>query len=222
MPATEPDYYLLLKVDPSAGVEQIKAAYLRQIVQWHPDRNRSEEATRRTAQINAAWEILQDPVKRAAFDRRRRRRHATPPPNRPRSRPRPDPVQRSPRPASDPAAAERARQAAEASAREAEARRRRDAQYEQRRKASEHLWVPPPEGAYGWADRDFVAGRWYRNSTGPYRVIDLRGKFVDIYYPDGAVVSFPRDDLWQNWQRQVQRRNGRNRPAQGLPRRMSR
>lgn len=222
MPPSEPDHYALLEVDRSAGVEQIKAAYLQQVLRWHPDRNPSAEATRRTARINAAWEVLQDPARRAAYDRRLARRHpprsGTPPSPAPAARARRARPQR-PSPAPDPAAAERARRAAEASAREAEARRQRDAQYEQRRKASEHLWQPPPDAALGWSDREFVVGHWYRNNAGPYRVIDVRGKLVDIYYPDGNIVSFPREDLWAHWQRQVQRRNGVNRSGRSAPRR---
>ena len=209
MAAAEIDHYAILKVHPSATVEQIKAAYLREVALWHPDRNPSREAGRRTARINAAWEVLRDPDARAAYDRQLKRR----PPAQTTGRTRkdtPPPAARPSRPASpapDPAAAERARRAAEASAREAEALRQRNAQAEQRRKAAEHLWQPPPDSTLGWPDRDFVIGHWYRNNRGPYRVIDVRGNLVDIYYPDGDIVTFRREDLWPHWQRQVQRRD---------------
>jgi curved DNA-binding protein CbpA len=206
VPAVDVDYYLLLRVHPTANAEQIRAAYLRQIGQWHPDRNPSEEATRRTAQINAAWEVLQDPARRAAYDRQRGRSPAASAGTTGRRR-----QNRAPRPRHapiDPAAAERARRGAEASAREAQARRQRDAEYEQRRKASERSWQPPTDGGLGWSDREFVVGHWYRNNRGPYRVIDVRGKYVDIYYTDGNIVSVPTEELWRHWQHQVQRRAG--------------
>jgi curved DNA-binding protein CbpA len=216
VPQSEPDHYALLDVHPSASVEQIKAAYLRQVLLWHPDRNPSAEATRRTARINAAWDVLQDPTRRAAYDRRLRRRNDTPSS---RSTTRGSQRDRPARPSTpDPAAVERARRGAEASAREAETRRRREEQYEKRRTASAHLWQPPPDGALGWHDRDFVVGRWYRNNAGPYRVIDVRGKAVDVYYPDGTIVTLPRDELWAHWQRQVQRRAGGARPGRATSR----
>jgi curved DNA-binding protein CbpA len=213
MPESDIDYYAILKVRPTANVEQIRAAYLRQIGQWHPDRNASQEATRRTAQINAAWEVLQDPSRRAAYDRQRKRPSAAP--RSPTSRTREDRSTHPRHTAIDPAAAERARRGAEATAREAEARRQREAEYEKRRSASEGLWQPPMESGFGWSDQGFVVGHWYRNNRGPYRVIDLRGKYVDIYYADGEIVSFHADDLWRHWRSQVQRRSSANRISRG-------
>ncbi len=215
MPAADIDYYTLLKVRPDANVEQIRAAYLRQIGQWHPDRNPSDQATRRTAQINAAWEVLQDPSRRAEYDRQRRRPGAATAGSTDRRQSRPPKAAHTP---VDPAAAERARRGAEASARDAEARRQREAEYEQRRKASERLWQPPVESGFGWSDRDFVVGHWYRTNRGPYRVIDVRGKYVEIYYADGEIVSLPAEELWRYWQRQVQRRTTTNRAARGATR----
>jgi curved DNA-binding protein CbpA len=221
VPQPAPDHYAVLRVHPSADADAIKAAYLREVFRWHPDRNPSAEATARTARINAAWEVLRDPDRRAAYDRRRTRSRSpsSPPPSSrpasagaapPRARPSRARPPRPDRPAPDPAAAARARREAEARAREAEERRRREAEYEQRRKASEHLWQPPPDAALGWSDPDFVVGHWYRNNLGPYRVIDVKERFVDVYYPDGSIVSLRRDDLWRHWQRQVE---GRGRPV---------
>jgi curved DNA-binding protein CbpA len=209
MPASDADYYTILNVHPAASVDQIRAAYLRQIGQWHPDRNTSQEATRRTAQINAAWEVLQDPGRRAAYDRQRRSTGATRPA--PVFRRRSDQTSQSRPSAVDPVAAERARRGAEASAREARARRQREAEYERRRAASEHLWQPPDERGFGWSDGELIIGHWYRNNRGPYRLIDVRGKYADIYYTNGDIVSLPADDLWRHWQQQVHRRSGSGR-----------
>jgi curved DNA-binding protein CbpA len=205
MPASDADYYAILNVHSAASVDQIRAAYLQQIGRWHPDRNTSQEATRRTAEINAAWEVLQDPDRRAAYDRQRRRSGTTP--QAPAFRRRSDRAAQSRPSAVDPVAAERARRGAEASAREARARRQREAEYERRRTASEHLWQPPDERGLGWSDRELIVGHWYRNNRGPYRLIDVRGKYADIYYTNGDIVSLPADDLWRHWQHQVQRRS---------------
>jgi curved DNA-binding protein CbpA len=178
MPPSDADYYAILQVHPAAGVDQIRAAYLRQIGRWHPDRNTSEEATRRTAQINAAWEVLQDPTRRAAYDRQRGRsgvKHTEPV-----FRRRAEGASQSRPQAVDRAAAERARRGAEASAREARARKQREAEYERRRAASEHLWHPPDERGFGWSDREVKVGHWYSNKPGAERLIEFRGKFGDI------------------------------------------
>ena len=63
-----PDYYAILQVDPKAEKEVIEAAYRRLAAKYHPDRNRSPEAAERMKQINAAYDILSNPEKRAAYD----------------------------------------------------------------------------------------------------------------------------------------------------------
>ena len=70
MPETE-DLYEILQVSPSAEAEVIRAAYRRLAFMYHPDRNPSSDSTRIMSQINAAYEILGDPVKRAEYDRSR-------------------------------------------------------------------------------------------------------------------------------------------------------
>lgn len=68
---TDKDYYAILHVDPSAGADTIAAAYHRLMRKYHPDKNPSPDATRRAQEINAAYEVLSDPAKRAAYDRER-------------------------------------------------------------------------------------------------------------------------------------------------------
>jgi molecular chaperone DnaJ len=68
---TSPDPYKTLQVDPEAEDEVIAAAYRRLARKYHPDVAGGDEAAARMAAINAAWEVVGDPVRRAAFDRQR-------------------------------------------------------------------------------------------------------------------------------------------------------
>lgn len=60
--------YEVLGVSPDATAEEIRKAYRRLAREWHPDNNSSLDATRRMAEINAAYEALSDPEKREAYD----------------------------------------------------------------------------------------------------------------------------------------------------------
>lgn len=65
-----PDYYELLGVDNNASSEEIKKAYRKQALQYHPDRNPGDKAAEeKFKQINEAYAVLSDPDKRAYFDR---------------------------------------------------------------------------------------------------------------------------------------------------------
>jgi curved DNA-binding protein CbpA len=65
------DPYKTLQVDPEAEDEVIAAAYRRLARKYHPDVAIDSSAATRMAAINAAWEIVGDPARRAAFDRER-------------------------------------------------------------------------------------------------------------------------------------------------------
>ena len=69
----ESDHYSTLQVDPVAEQEVIDAAYRRLAAKYHPDVNRSADAVERMKRMNAAYDVLSDPVKRGAYDRSRRR-----------------------------------------------------------------------------------------------------------------------------------------------------
>jgi len=63
-------YYETLAVERSATETDIKTAFRRQAMQWHPDRNPGDnEAEHRFKEVNEAYEVLKDPDKRAAYDR---------------------------------------------------------------------------------------------------------------------------------------------------------
>jgi molecular chaperone DnaJ len=64
------DYYELLGVSRDADAEQIKKAYRKAAMQYHPDRNNgSAEAEQKFKEVSEAYEALRDPQKRAAYDR---------------------------------------------------------------------------------------------------------------------------------------------------------
>jgi molecular chaperone DnaJ len=64
------DPYEVLGVDRSATQEEIKSAFRRLAAQHHPDRNPGDDgAHQRFKDLNAAYQVLSDPQKRAAFDR---------------------------------------------------------------------------------------------------------------------------------------------------------
>ena len=63
------DFYTLLGVTREASEADIKRAYRKLAMEYHPDRNRAPEAEARFKQITEAYEILRDPQKRAAYDR---------------------------------------------------------------------------------------------------------------------------------------------------------
>lgn len=69
----EPDYYTILQVNPRAEPEVIQAAYRRLAAKYHPDVDPSPEAIERMKLLNAAYEVLSNPVKRREHDMSRLR-----------------------------------------------------------------------------------------------------------------------------------------------------
>ncbi|OEH79457.1 putative DnaJ domain-containing protein [Cyclospora cayetanensis] len=64
------DYYAVLGVSRNASNEEIKKAYRKLAIRWHPDKNkeRQEQATERFKAISEAYEVLSNEEKRRLYD----------------------------------------------------------------------------------------------------------------------------------------------------------
>ncbi|KAK4261192.1 hypothetical protein QN277_004226 [Acacia crassicarpa] len=67
------DYYTILKVNRNATDEELKKAYKRLAMKWHPDKNHQqsvnkEDAEAKFKQISEAYDVLSDPKKRQIYD----------------------------------------------------------------------------------------------------------------------------------------------------------
>jgi curved DNA-binding protein CbpA len=62
------DYYAILGVHPSASEGEIKKAFRKLAIRYHPDKNSTAEAHPRFQEINEAYDVLGDPDKRSLYD----------------------------------------------------------------------------------------------------------------------------------------------------------
>ena len=70
MATSKQDYYVILGVERTASLEDIKKAYRQLALKNHPDRNPGDEdAERRFKESAEAYEVLSDPAKRQRYDR---------------------------------------------------------------------------------------------------------------------------------------------------------
>ncbi len=63
------DYYDVLGVARNAGADELKKAFRRLAMRFHPDRNQEAGAEAKFKEVNEAYEVLSDPEKRAMYDR---------------------------------------------------------------------------------------------------------------------------------------------------------
>lgn len=62
------DYYKILGIAKGAGDDDIKKAYRKQALKWHPDKNKAANAEQKFKEIAEAYEVLSDPKKREIYD----------------------------------------------------------------------------------------------------------------------------------------------------------
>ena len=63
------DYYEVLGVNKSATEQEIKKAYRKLAIQYHPDKNSDPKAKDKFKEINEANEVLSDGTKKSNYDR---------------------------------------------------------------------------------------------------------------------------------------------------------
>src|SRR3989338_7300147 len=62
------NYYDILGVSKTAGEDEIRKAYKKLALKFHPDKNKDPAATEKFAEISEAYEVLSSPEKRKVFD----------------------------------------------------------------------------------------------------------------------------------------------------------
>ncbi|MCX6816968.1 MAG: J domain-containing protein [Candidatus Beckwithbacteria bacterium] len=65
---TKRDFYEVLGVSKTASAAELKKAYRQLALKYHPDRNKSADATEKFKEISEAYEVLSNPEKRSTYD----------------------------------------------------------------------------------------------------------------------------------------------------------
>ncbi len=66
--ADKRDFYEILGVSKTATPEELKRAYRKLALEYHPDKNKTKEAEEKFKEINQAYEVLSDPQKKSTYD----------------------------------------------------------------------------------------------------------------------------------------------------------
>src|SRR3989344_923729 len=64
----EKDCYQVLGVSRTASADEIKKAYRKLALEYHPDRNKGKDAAEKFKEISRAYEVLSDPQKKQTYD----------------------------------------------------------------------------------------------------------------------------------------------------------
>ncbi len=67
------DYYKVLNISENATLEEIKKAFRELAKEYHPDKNKSSDASVKFREVFEAYEILKDKITKDIFDERRRK-----------------------------------------------------------------------------------------------------------------------------------------------------
>lgn len=62
------DYYQILGVTKTSSADEIKRAYRKLALQYHPDRNKGKDAEGKFKEVTKAYEVLSDPQKKQTYD----------------------------------------------------------------------------------------------------------------------------------------------------------
>ncbi|MDA1279690.1 MAG: molecular chaperone DnaJ [Chloroflexi bacterium] len=68
MTTSKRDYYEVLGVARGATAEDLKKAFRKQALKFHPDRNKEADASDRFKEVNEAYQVLSDPQRKAQYD----------------------------------------------------------------------------------------------------------------------------------------------------------
>ncbi len=69
MTTNQKDYYQILNIHKAAGTKEIKQAFRKLALKFHPDLNKNQEAEETFKAVNEAYEVLSDIEKRLQYDR---------------------------------------------------------------------------------------------------------------------------------------------------------
>ena len=64
MTTSKRDYYEVLGVPRDATQEDLKKAFRKQALKFHPDRNKESDAAERFKEVNEAYQVLSDPQRK--------------------------------------------------------------------------------------------------------------------------------------------------------------